>query len=169
MCNEGEIREVAAALKSNGMQSLGYKYINLDDCWAAEDRLENNTITWDVSRFPSGIPALADYLHSEGFLFGLYTSAGNETCSSGGRLRPIPGSRDHHEIDAQTFAAWQVDYIKFDWCGDIKLQLWEGASQHKSFSNAVRATGRDMFLEVVAGYDFLFGEIPKYANSWRFW
>lgn len=169
VCNEAEVKSSAQALIDNGMQALGWTYVNLDDCWADSRTGPNNTLTWDASRFPSGIPALVDWLHSKGLKFGLYTSAGNQTCSSGGRSHPIPGSRDHYALDAETFAAWGVDYIKFDWCGDIKKELAQGKSAHKEFAAAVLGSSKPgMFLEVVAGYFFLFGEIANYANSWRF-
>ena len=137
--------------------------------WASPVRdPKTSALTWDVSRFPSGIPALVNWLHTRGLKFGLYTSAGNQTCSSGGRSHPIPGSRGHYEIDAKAFASWNVDYVKFDWCGDIKKQLLEGKQAHIDFARAMNASGRAMFLEVVAGYFFLWGDIATVANSWRF-
>lgn len=166
-CDEKEVKTAAQALIDNGMQALGYDYVNLDDCWAS-NRSANGTLTWDEGRFPSGIPNLIEWLHQKGFKFGLYTSVGNETCSTGGRSYPIPGSRNHYKVDAQTFADWKVDYIKLDWCGDITGQVWAGAKAHKEFAEAVNKSGRSMFLEVVAGYWFLRSEINDYANSWRF-
>jgi len=166
-CSEAMIKAVALAMQANGMQALGYNYINLDDCWAGP-RAANGSFTWDPQRFPSGIPAITDWMHQKGFLFGLYTSAGNQTCSSGSRPYKVPGSRGHYTEDAKSFASWGVDYVKFDWCGDIKDQIWLGPSLHVEFSKAVRASGREMFLEAVAGYPFLLGEAPKYLNAWRF-
>lgn len=169
VCNEQEVKSVAQAMLTNGMTALGYDYVNLDDCWASPDRdPETTALTWDAARFPSGIPALVDWLHARGLKFGLYTSAGNATCSSGGRPRPIPGSRDHYDIDAKTFASWNVDYVKFDWCGDIKKQVLKGKQAHVDFARAMNSSGRAMFLEVVAGYFFLWDEIATVANSWRF-
>ena len=72
----------------NGMRAAGWSYINLDDCWVDLERTAAGELTWDRSRFPSGIPALIDWLHSRSFLFGLYTAAGNLTCSTGGRVSP---------------------------------------------------------------------------------
>ena len=167
-CNEAEIKSVALAMQSNGMQKLGYNYINLDDCWASTRNATTQKLTWDTERFPSGLPNLIEFLHAKGFKFGLYTSAGNQTCSSGGRPYPIPGSEGHYALDASTFATWKVDYVKFDWCGDIKKDLAKGKQAHIDFSNAMNATGHPMFLEVVAGYFFLWDEIATVANSWRF-
>merc|ERR1712000_462467 len=96
-----------------------------------------NRLRWDPKRFPSGMPSLASWLKEEGFFLGLYTSAGNQTCSSGGRPVAIPGSRGFYDLDAQTFADWGVSYIKLDWCGDIKKQLSAGAKAHKDFAAAV--------------------------------
>lgn len=166
-CDQSEIKTVAQAMVDNGMQKLGYNYINLDDCWAST-RSSNGTLLWDSDRFPDGLPALISWLHERNFKFGLYTSAGNLTCSSGGRPHSIPGSREHYEMDAATFAAWKVDYVKFDWCGDIKTQVWNGARAHKDFAAAMLKAGRPMFLEVVAGYFFLLDGIANYSNSWRF-
>ena len=112
MCSESEVLSAAAAMKANGMQALGWEYVNLDDCWASSRSPTDATLQWDSQRFPSGIPALIDQLHAQGFKFGLYTSAGNQTCSSGGRPIKVPGSRGHYDLDVATFASWGVDYIK---------------------------------------------------------
>jgi alpha-galactosidase len=169
ICNEAEVKSVAQSMQANGMQTLGWNYINLDDCWAATMRDPvNQTLTWDTNRFPSGLPVLINWLHTRGFKFGLYTSAGNQTCSSGGRPGKVPGSRDHYDLDAATFASWGVDYIKLDWCGDIKDEIWEGHKAHAEFAAAVLKTKRSMFLEVVAGYWFFLGDVGNIANSWRF-
>jgi alpha-galactosidase len=168
-CNEEEVKSAALAMKQNGMHELGWNYVNLDDCWALARNSTDQRLMWDSSRFPSGIPALTEWLHNLGFKFGLYTSAGNQTCSSGGRPIKVPGSRGHYDLDAKTFADWGVDYIKLDWCGDIKDQVWEGKTAHEQFSAAVNQSGRAMFLEVVAGFFFLGADtVHKYANSWRF-
>ena len=85
-CYEWEIKEMALAMLANGMRAAGYRYLNLDDCWAGETRdPTTGKLRPDPTRFPSGIPALKSWLHDRGFMFGLYTSAGNETCESGGR------------------------------------------------------------------------------------
>ena len=164
VCTEGEVKEAALAMRQNGMQALGYSYLNMDDCWEATNRTSDGHITWDASRFPSGIPALTSWLHERGFKFGLYTSAGTTTCAN--RM----GSRGHYARDADDFASWGVDYIKLDWCGDIKDDLLAGAKAHRDFAAAVNKSGRAMFVEVVAGFFFLGAEhIHEAANSWRFW
>jgi alpha-galactosidase len=107
--DEELIRETAAAMVSSGMKDAGYEYVNIDDCWHGE-RDEEGFIRPDPERFPSGMKALADYVHSLGLKLGIYSDAGWQTCA--GR----PGSRGREYQDAATYAAWGVDYLKYDWC-----------------------------------------------------
>ena len=104
--NEKLIRDSIDVLNTSGLIEAGYKYINLDDCWQ-KSRHENGTIVPDPEAFPNGIKPLVDYAHSKGLLFGLYSDAGTNTCA--GR----PGSLGYEEIDAQTYAEWGVDYLKY--------------------------------------------------------
>lgn len=103
------IKEIADAMLSSGMSELGYEYVVIDDCWQV-GRDENGVLIADPIRFPSGIKNLADYVHSKGLKFGIYSDAGKKTCQE------RPGSLDFEAIDAQTFEQWGVDYIKYDWC-----------------------------------------------------
>lgn len=107
--NENVIKETADAMVSRGLKSAGYEYIVIDDCWQI-GRDENGYIIVDKKKFPSGIKALADYIHSKGLKFGIYSDAGTHTC--GGR----PGSKDYELKDAEKYAEWDVDYLKYDWC-----------------------------------------------------
>jgi len=107
--NEALIRETADAMVSSGLKDAGYEFVNIDDCWQTA-RDENGVIVVDEERFPSGMKVLADYVHSKGLKFGLYTCAGTLTCQE------KPGSYEYEEIDAATYAEWGVDYIKVDWC-----------------------------------------------------
>jgi len=110
-CNVSEdlIKSMADAMVKTGMKDAGYQYIVIDDCWqVARDKAGN--IVADPQRFPSGIKALADYAHSLGLKFGIYSDAGSKTCA--GR----PGGLGHEYQDALTYAAWGVDYLKYDWC-----------------------------------------------------
>eukprot|EP01006_Ploeotia_vitrea_P050618 TRINITY_DN67478_c3_g19_i1.p1 TRINITY_DN67478_c3_g19~~TRINITY_DN67478_c3_g19_i1.p1 ORF type:complete len:416 (+),score=48.85 TRINITY_DN67478_c3_g19_i1:34-1281(+) len=165
ICYEKMVKEAATAMLDNGMHKLGFNRINLDDCWAAETRDKNGNLQPDPKRFPKGIKELTDWLHSRGLLFGLYTSAGTETCASGGRQHPPPGSYGHYKADAETFASWGVDYVKIDWCGG---ELNNSTKQHTEFSNAMNETGRHMWLELCRGYPH---PPPPYtrevAQSWR--
>ena len=110
-CNIDEtlIRRTADAMVANGMRDARYVYVNIDDCWQGE-RDRDGFIQADPVRFPSGMKALADYVHARGLKFGLYSDAGAKTC--GGR----PGSQGHEYQDAMQYARWGVDYLKYDWC-----------------------------------------------------
>jgi alpha-galactosidase len=139
-CNidEATIRRMADAMSTNGMKDAGYSYIVIDDCWHGA-RDAKGFITHDAKRFPSGIKALADYVHAKGLKFGIYSDAGRLTC--GGR----PGSQGHEFQDAQTYAEWGVDYLKYDWChtGDRNAQEAYGL-----MADALRATGRDIVFSL---------------------
>ena len=110
-CNVSEalIKGVADAISSNGMKDAGYEYVVIDDCWQVS-RDDNGEIVVDKDRFPQGMKYLADYVHSKGLKFGIYSCAGTRTCE--GR----PGGRGHEFQDALTYARWGVDYLKYDWC-----------------------------------------------------
>ncbi|CAN1809112.1 unnamed protein product [Linum perenne] len=101
---------------SSGLAALGYQYINLDDAWAQHERDSQGNLVADAATFPSGIKALADYVHSKGLKLGIYSDAGNLTCS---KLQP--GSLGYEEQDAKTFASWGIDFLKYDNCHDNGL------------------------------------------------
>jgi len=107
--NENVIREMADTMVSKGLKAVGYEYIIIDDCWQI-GRDENGYIIIDKEKFPSGMKALADYIHSKDLKFGIYSDAGTHTC--GGR----PGSKNFELKDAEKYAEWEVDYLKYDWC-----------------------------------------------------
>ena len=115
-CNVDEalIRETADAIVASGMKDAGYQYIVIDDCWHGK-RDSLGFIHPNPERFPSGMKALADYVHSKGLKFGIYSCAGNQTCGG------YPGSRGHEYQDAITYAQWGVDYLKYDWCNNTGL------------------------------------------------
>jgi alpha-galactosidase len=159
-CNVDEklIREVADALVSSGMKDAGYTYINIDDCWHGE-RDAQGFIHPDAKRFPSGMKALADYVHSKGLKFGVYSDAGSQTC--GGR----PGSRGYEFQDAQMYAEWGVDYLKYDWCNTEGLKA-EGA--YKTITAAIRKAGRPMVLSICEwGNDKPWEWGPTVGHLWR--
>jgi alpha-galactosidase len=139
-CNVSEqlIREVADAMVASGMKDAGYQYINIDDCWHGQ-RDAQGFIQADPQRFPSGIKALADYIHSKGLKLGIYSDAGFKTC--GGK----PGSRGHEYQDALTYAKWEIDYLKYDWCFTEGLKA-EGA--YLTMREALRAAGRPMVFSI---------------------
>jgi alpha-galactosidase len=107
--NEQLIREMADAMVTSGMKDAGYVYLVIDDCWQIDRDAQGNILP-DPQRFPSGMKALADYVHSRGLKFGLYSDAGTLTCQK------RPGSRGYEFQDARRYAAWGVDYLKYDWC-----------------------------------------------------
>jgi alpha-galactosidase len=139
-CNvdENMVRQQADAMVSSGMKDAGYTYINIDDCWHG-DRDSLGFIHPDAKRFPSGMKALADYVHSKGLKLGIYSDAGSQTC--GGR----PGSRGYEFQDAQTYATWGIDYLKYDWCNTEGLKA-EGA--YKTITAALRKAGRPIVLSI---------------------
>ena len=111
--NEALIRAQADAMVASGMRDAGYTYVNIDDLWAAKDRAANGSLVPDPAKFPSGMAALADYVHSKKLKLGLYTDVGSTTC--GGQ----PGSYGFECQDAATFAAWGVDWVKNDHCSPV--------------------------------------------------
>lgn len=139
-CNVSEqlIRETADAMAANGMRDAGYRYVVIDDCWQVS-RDATGRIVADPVRFPSGMRALADYVHGRGLKFGLYTDLGTKTCE--GR----PGSLGHHDIDARTYAEWEIDYIKVDWCNADDLNA---KNEYTAFRDALRRTGRPIVLSI---------------------
>ena len=139
-CNVSEqlIKETADAMASNGMKDAGYQYVVIDDCWQVS-RDEKGVIVADPQRFPSGMRALADYVHGKGLKFGLYTDLGRKTCE--GR----PGTFEHQEIDAKTYADWQIDYIKVDWCNADDLNA---KTEYTHFRDALKKAGRPIVLSI---------------------
>jgi alpha-galactosidase len=139
-CNVDErmIREIADAMVSSGMKDAGYQYVVIDDCWHGE-RDSFGFIHPDPERFPSGMKALADYVHSKGLKFGVYSCAGIKTC--GGR----PGSRGHEYQDALTYASWGVDYLKYDWCNTAGLSA---VGAYSTMRDALFAAGRPVVFSL---------------------
>lgn len=136
--NEKLIRETADAMVTSGMKAAGYQYVVIDDCWhGTRDNL--GFIQPDPARFPSGMKALADYVHAKGLKFGIYSDAGAKTC--GGR----PGSRGREYQDALTYAQWGVDYLKYDWCNTEGLKV-EGA--YTTMRDALFATARPIVFSL---------------------
>ncbi|KAG6492635.1 hypothetical protein ZIOFF_047600 [Zingiber officinale] len=114
--NETLIKETADATVSTGLAKLGYQYVNIDDCWAEHDHDSQGYLVANGRTFPSGIKALADYVHSKGLKLSIYSDAGYRTCSS-----EMPGSLGYEKKNAKTFAAWGIDYLKYDNCNNGDL------------------------------------------------
>jgi alpha-galactosidase len=139
-CNVSEemIKSMTDAMVSSGMKDAGYLYVVIDDCWQVS-RDENGFIVADAQRFPSGMKALADYVHSKGLKFGIYSDAGTKTCA--GR----PGSQGHEYQDAIQYARWGVDYLKYDWCHTETRNAQEA---YTTMRDALAATGRPIVFSM---------------------
>jgi len=136
--SEEMIKSMADAMVTSGMKDAGYQYVVIDDCWQVR-RDENGFIVEDPQRFPSGMKALADYVHAKGLKFGLYSDAGKKTCA--GR----PGSQGHESQDALQYARWGVDYLKYDWCNTETRNAQEAYS---TMRDALAATGRPIVFSM---------------------
>ena len=137
--NEKVVRDSADQMAANGMKAVGYQYIVIDDCWQVKRDASGNIVA-DPAKFPSGIKALADYVHSKGLKFGIYSDAGTMTCAK------RPGSIGHEYQDAQQYANWGVDYLKEDWCNTLPGQNSE--SSYPLMRAALAATGRPIVFSI---------------------
>jgi len=139
-CNVSEdmIKEMADAMVKSGMKDAGYQYVVIDDCWQVSRDTAANIVA-DPQRFPSGIKALADYVHSLGLTFGIYSDAGSKTCA--GR----PGGLGHEYQDALQYAAWGVDYLKYDWCNTTTQDV---KASYANIRAALDAAGRPIVLSI---------------------
>eukprot|EP00039_Didymoeca_costata_P015960 m.278632 g.278632 ORF g.278632 m.278632 type:complete len:599 (+) comp16316_c1_seq7:78-1874(+) len=143
--NEKILLEAADAFVSSGLRDAGYEYINLDDGWSIGRNATGHHIP-DPKKFPHGIQYIADYIHKQGLKFGIYTARGSKTCM--GR----PGSDSHEQIDADTFAAWGVDYLKEDSCGGtVHGTVWQ---QYARMRDALNKTGRPIYFSVTQGVPY---------------
>ncbi|MGH3648912.1 MAG: CBM35 domain-containing protein, partial [Micromonosporaceae bacterium] len=139
--NEAMIKGIADIFVSRGLKAAGYEYVNIDDCWAKPQRDANGNLVPDPVRFPNGIKALADYVHSKGLKFGIYTSAGTKTCNTAG----FPGALGHEYQDARLFASWGVDYLKYDNCNN---QGVDAIQRYTKMRDALAATGRPIVYSI---------------------
>ena len=157
--NEKVVRAAADSMVSNGMKDAGYEFVNLDDCWQTGRDAAGNIVP-DAGKFPSGIKALADYVHSKGLKLGLYTDAGMLTCAK------RPGSIGHEYQDARQYAAWGIDYLKEDWCSTLPGQNQE--SSYTLMRNALKETGRPIVFSICewgSSKPWLWG--GPVGNLWR--
>lgn len=138
--HEGEIRQMADALVTSGMKDAGYQYIFIDDGWQGGRDNRNNIIA-DPDKFPSGIAALADYVHSKGLKLGIYSNAAPLTCAG------YTASLHFEEQDARTFAAWGIDYLKYDYCG-APSDSATAKIRYQKMAGALRKTGRPIVFGI---------------------
>ncbi|XP_043823120.1 alpha-N-acetylgalactosaminidase [Dromiciops gliroides] len=152
--NERLFMDMADRLANDGWRDLGYNYINIDDCWMAPNRDEDGRLMADPKRFPSGIKALADYVHSLGLKLGIYEDMGNKTCMG------YPGTTvDDVVLDAETFASWEVDMLKLDGCYSSAIDRAQG---YPGMADALNATGRPIAYSCSwPAYD---GGLPPLVN-----
>ncbi|WP_407554232.1 NPCBM/NEW2 domain-containing protein [Streptomyces sp. Pv4-95] len=139
--DEEMVKGIADLFLAKGLKDAGYRYVNLDDCWALPERDANGKLVADPRRFPHGIKAVADYVHSKGLKFGIYTSAGTKTCNEAG----FPGSLGHEVSDARQFADWGVDYLKYDNCNN---QGVDARYRYRAMRDALKATGRPIVYSI---------------------
>ncbi|WP_123820206.1 glycoside hydrolase family 27 protein [Kitasatospora cineracea] len=172
-CNVSEslIKTTALAMHDNGMQSAGYTYVNIDDCWMTHSRGSDGRLVPDPAKFPDGIKGTADYVHSLGLKLGIYEDAGLQTCAG------YPGSLGHESADAQSFAAWGVDYLKYDNCyagpGCALNSCANGTkapaqTRYATMRDALAATGRPILFSLCNwGEDSVWTWGAGTGNSWR--
>ncbi|XP_077845323.1 alpha-galactosidase A isoform X2 [Macaca mulatta] len=157
--------EMAELMVSDGWKDAGYEYLCIDDCWMAPQRDLEGRLQADPQRFPHGIRQLANYVHSKGLKLGIYADVGNKTCAG------FPGSFGYYDIDAQTFADWGVDLLKFDGCYCDSLEKL--ADGYKHMSLALNRTGRSIVYSCewpLYMWPFQkpnYTEIRQYCNHWR--
>ena len=160
-CNitEDLIKKSADRMVELGLDKLGYKYVNIDDCWMLKERDAQGHMIPDPEAFPSGMKDLGDYIHSQGLKYGIYSSAGIYTCQE------RAGSLGNEVIDAQDWADWGVDYLKYDNCFNEKVPARE---RYPAMRDALLKTGRDIFYSVCNwGFEETWKWGPETGNSWR--
>jgi alpha-galactosidase len=137
--NENLIRAVADEFVKDGYKDAGYKYIIIDDCWSMKQRNNEGNLVPDPAKFPGGIKALADYIHSKGLKIGIYSCAGTRTCGD------YPGSKGYELQDAKLFASWGIDYLKYDWCNTAGLTAEKA---YATMRDALFAAGRPIVFGI---------------------
>lgn len=159
--DETLVREIADAMVSSGMRDVGYEYVNIDDCWQARERDEDGNIQADPERFPSGMKALADYVHDLDLKLGIYSDRGTHTCAG------YPGSYGHELQDAETYADWGIDYLKYDNCA-IPLGREEDPEMEEDYAimgEALRQSGRPIVYSICAWWFRPW--MPELGHLWR--
>jgi alpha-galactosidase len=147
--NESKIKAIADAMVKTGMKDAGYEYIILDDGWQSTERDNEGHIIVDKGKFPNGIKSVADYVHSHGLKFGIYSAPGCFTCQQ------LMGSIGHEQIDANDYASWGVDYLKYDWCNYPKTAVEAKQTSQDScraafelMRNCLKNTGRPIVFSI---------------------
>jgi alpha-galactosidase len=141
--SEKLIKETADFFVSSGLKAAGYQYVNIDDCWSLKERGADGKLVPDPNKFPSGIQGVADYVHGRGLKLGIYGDAGTKTCAG------YPGSLGHEKLDAQTWADWGVDYVKYDNCyNQSDGSRADYVRRYTAMREAIDATGRPIVYSI---------------------
>jgi alpha-galactosidase len=157
--DEKLVKETADIMVSSGMAAAGYNYIVLDDGWMTRERDANGDLIPDPAKFPSGMKAVIDYVHSKGLKFGLYNCAGTQTCAG------YPGTRGYEYQDARFYARLGIDFLKYDWCNTQGITAKEA---YATMSNAIKTAGRPMVFSLCEWGDNQPWEWGKpIGNLWR--
>jgi alpha-galactosidase len=163
------VENAADEIVARGLKAVGYDYVVVDDCWQAGRDSAGNLIP-DPKRFPDGMKAVADYVHKDGLKFGIYAVPGSQTCGNYFSGYPVHGigSLGHEKQDADLFASWGVDYLKYDWCrADINDHLDEQTA-FKQMEQDLDATGRNIVFSISEyGVEKPWLWAPGIANLWR--
>ena len=161
--NETLVKQTTDLMVSSGMRDRGYTYVNLDDCWMTRNRDAAGNLVADPAKFPSGLKALGDYIHARGMKFGIYESAGTETCQH------YPGSLGHEQTDANSYASWGVDYLKYDNCGSPGGETQQDyVRRYSAMRDALKATGRPIAYSICEWGNFSPSTwAPDVGNLWR--
>lgn len=165
-CNvNAELLEDTANLMIKfGLRDIGYSYVILDDCWSSHRDTESQALVANAAKFPHGMAAISEFIHSKGMKFGMYSSAGIYTCAG------YPGSLGYEYIDASTFADWGIDYLKYDNCYN-NGQSGSPFISHRRYaimSQALASTGRPIVYSLCNwGEDNAWTWAPTISNSWR--
>jgi alpha-galactosidase len=161
--SEQLIKQTADFFVSSGMKDAGYEYVNIDDCWMTHERDAEGRLVPDPVKFPDGIEGTADYVHSKGLKLGIYEDAGTATCAG------YPGSLGHEQIDAQTFADWGVDYLKYDNCNNAGSTTKEQYIQrYSAMRDALASVGRPIVYSICEwGVNEPWTWAADVGNLWR--
>jgi alpha-galactosidase len=159
-CTAAEVLSVGRAMRDAGMLEAGYEWLNLDDCWGARNP-ETTHIEGDPERFPQGMASFVEDVHALGFKLGVYTDMGPNACTA-----PFAGSWPYYKQDAEDFAAWGVDYVKFDYCSPP--EGFEPSALTANMSAALEASGRDIFFNFHCNWlTFEDARCAAWGNSFR--
>jgi hypothetical protein len=157
--SESIVNSNAKRILDLGLDKLGYRYVNIDDCWLLANRDANSHLIVDPVKFPNGMKTMGDNLHNLGLKFGIYNSAGTMTCQK------LAGGLTYEQVDAADYASWGVDYFKYDNCFNLDLP---GQMRYTAMTNALNKTNRAIYYSICSwGTDAVWSWGNITGNSWR--